>query len=153
MPQKHFFAIMALLSIIVYYIIQVLNKKNSETTLVVFFIYTYFFILLIPGYTSLINKIILIVLLLIYIIEEVFSLIKYKKRYLIFILSFYLFLLIYSLSILYFKEMLPILNVFDNGSLSSSYKNVILSLLLYLFLPFVLRYILLKRLDLKRNIV
>ncbi len=152
-PIGSFFAILALISIMAYYIIQVVNQKNKETTIMIFFIYIYLFILLSPRFTSLINTIILIVLLLIYITEEILSFILYKKKYLIFTVYFYSAFLLYSIIILYFKEMLPMLNVFDKSSLVGPYENLILSLLLYLFLPFGLRYILLKKLALTERVV
>lgn len=152
-PFGSLFALLALISIMAYYIIQIVNQKNNETTIVISFISIYVFILLSPRFTSLINTIILIVLSLIYITEEILSIILYKTKYLIFTVGFYSAFLLYFIIVLYFKEMLPILNVFDKSSFVGSYENLILSLLLYLFLPFGLRYILLKKLVLTERAV
>jgi|SRR5690606_37852676 len=149
-PER-IFALMSLLSILTYYTIQVKNKENNESNTAIFFIFVYTFILVVPISTFLINKIILFVLLLIYIIEEIFSLVLYRKKYVLFSIGFYSIFLVYSFLILYFKEKLPILSLFNDSVFIGSHKNLILSLLLYLFVPFVIRHLLLRRLSLNRN--
>ncbi len=146
MPENNFLGILALFSIVAYYAIQVWYKRNNETTLAAFFIYIYLYIYLTSDYTTVLNGVILAVLFFIYISEEIFLLMLYTKKYFFFILGFYSIFFIYSMSILYVKETLPIIRFFEMQSLSGTYKNVLLSLLLYLFLPFVFRYVLLKRL-------